>query len=398
MVDEGSVRPRACGECAKAKAKCSLDTASSPETVCDRCSRLKKSCVLQDLAPRKRKRVGSERTSRNHGDTRRSLPITSDESAHSQAWERMPWSTERSRTNDHKGSTTEVPARSKKNTLPSSQDSENATLNDTDDDRLLAHYCANMEPNFPFVLVSRMQMSELKVSSPLVYRTALLAAANRDVDHALAIENDVLKYIAEHVVVQGERTLDTLQGLLILVAFYHFHIRLAKQVTTMMQIAVSVLSDLGLSRPESRRSDFEAQIRDGSLSEAKAALQSRDEMRAYCGCYYLASIVSGFFHKTEPMRSTMELEESCRILEDNPASISDRHAVHLVRLQQFRMKFSTPPSGDRVEATPSFSLASVSSIRALQSELATLKRNAPIMIMTQGVYARNALPHRGCTG
>lgn len=347
MPDEVLTRPRACGECAKAKAKCSLEFDSPDGSTCDRCSRLTKACVVQEPLPRKRKRTKLEIEAANAKITVHLTTPTSNDMVDGRI----------SRTTDR---------------------SESADL------QALSYYRTNIAPHFCFVRFGEDEIANLSSKRPLVCKAAILAAINKDVDAALVLEEVVLRYIANHIIVQGERNLDLLQGLLILLAFYHFNIKIAKQVTTLMQLATSVLADLGLNRHEVKKSSFESQIRDGRLNPPALGAKNHEEMRAYCGCFYLASIMSTFFHKTEPLPTTTALENCCDVLDRSPQHDDDRLAVHLVRFQQLRQRMATVFPYERIPTGPTFSASTVQFIQELFKGLTAIRRATPPTVTTQG--------------
>lgn len=370
MVDETQTRPRACAECAKAKAKCSLDSASAETSICDRCSRLSKKCAPQIFQPRKRRRptkiapVDQTRSSSSAEDVI-SVGVLQD------------------------GNTTNQPDSSVASIPTSQEDAEPSAGSDyrtvSGRCRLIAYYKRNMESNFPFVILPETTpASNLELEKPFTCKTAILAAVNKDVDAALDLEDEILHDIAERVFVQGERNIDLLQGLLILIGFYHYHTRISKQVVTLTQLAVSVLADLGLNRLDPQRSNFEVELRNGKLHPPAYGAKNHEERRAVCGCYYLASIVSGFFHRSDPMKDTPSLEWYCSVLETQPEYQSDQYAVHLVRLQQLRQRITSSILGDRFDGQMNFNEATVAAISSFRSALAECKRSAPVYITNQG--------------
>lgn len=75
--------------------------------------------------------------------------------------------------------------------------------------------------NFPFVALGPEIFAEqLYLEKPLLFRVVMLVAAVNTVSKQKEIKRSISTYIAQHIVVQEERSLDLLQGLLVFIAWY----------------------------------------------------------------------------------------------------------------------------------------------------------------------------------
>ncbi|KAH3983121.1 hypothetical protein HBI56_147650 [Parastagonospora nodorum] len=133
---------------------------------------------------------------------------------------------------------------------------------------------------FPFVTLPKdCSCQELVLHRPVLMLAVLTAASYESSSLQLTLSREFRK-VAMVKILNGEKSLDLLQGLLIFIAWHHHYMDAqAVSVPMLLQMCVGIASDLGLDRiSTSVRSPLHRE--DPSNREAK---------RAYLGCYYLAS-------------------------------------------------------------------------------------------------------------
>ncbi|WPG98008.1 Hypothetical protein R9X50_00079200 [Acrodontium crateriforme] len=217
-----------------------------------------------------------------------------------------------------------------------------------------------MTVHFPFVVIPDGDVATVQQTKPFLLQTAILASMNRDVDGSLRLEESIMRHLSEEVFFNSARSLDLLQGLLVYIAWYHFRFFIGRKMTIMLQLAISIAADLGLTRPPKATDMIELQIKTGSSDAEEAKSRTLEERRAYMGCYYLSSIVEGGFHRRiDPMRSTPHLD-TC------------------LRLQQFRARMAASLGSDIPSLSLDYSQETGKSIKSLQADLANLRRTAPL--------------------
>lgn len=88
-------------------------------------------------------------------------------------------------------------------------------------DALLDRYRRHLAPQFPFVVVPLTTNAEgLRIEKPFVFRAIIVSSAYDDLAHQRELGKEAIKYLSEHMIVRGEKTLDLLQGILILTSWY----------------------------------------------------------------------------------------------------------------------------------------------------------------------------------
>ena len=136
---------------------------------------------------------------------------------------------------------------------------------------------------FPFVPLPKDCFCQDLVQDRPMLMFAVLTVASYDLVHLQLALSRAFRKIVMVKIMNGERNLDMLQGLLVFIAWHHHYMDAqAVSVPMLLQICVGIASDLGLERLSAtarglwRKDDLRA-------SEAK---------RAYMGCYYLASNIA----------------------------------------------------------------------------------------------------------
>lgn len=87
-------------------------------------------------------------------------------------------------------------------------------------DRILALFRDRFIQNFPFlVLDDRMTAKQMYVEKPFLFRVIMLAAAPLPIPRVVKMKRNVLAYLGQHMLVEEERQLDLLQGLLICISW-----------------------------------------------------------------------------------------------------------------------------------------------------------------------------------
>lgn len=154
------------------------------------------------------------------------------------------------------------------------------------DDVLLSIYINQLCPWFPFVIIPPgTTVSQLQSSRPFLFKVIRLVASLRNVRSMWGQRGAIMQYLAEAVFVRSERSLDLLQGILVLLGFCHYHCLVHIQFNNLMQLAISIVGDMDLNRDPGR------QVRSRVLAVEYEAPRGRsnDERRAVVGVWYMSS-------------------------------------------------------------------------------------------------------------
>jgi hypothetical protein len=88
-------------------------------------------------------------------------------------------------------------------------------------DILLSKFHDRLAPKVPFVVIpSHVTAEGLHKENPMVYLTIMLAASYNDQQIQQKLEKLVLEYLTQKAILEGKKSLDLLQGLLICISWF----------------------------------------------------------------------------------------------------------------------------------------------------------------------------------
>jgi len=203
-------------------------------------------------------------------------------------------------------------------------------------DMLLSRYCRLMAPTFPFVLVpAHATAQSLASDHPVMLQAIITVAFYHDYPQQQNLVKQFMKSVGERMFISNEKSLDLLQGILIVTAWYHPHIFNSQQATNMLYMAQALATDLQIGKHPFQCDHFrQAALKHGvaSINPARNPNTLNDH-RALAGLIYLTSLLGCAFKKVESMKFTKYLDEALTALEQAHEHDSDLLLVQLVRLQ-----------------------------------------------------------------
>ena len=170
-------------------------------------------------------------------------------------------------------------------------------------ERLLLSF-RDKAPFFPFVLIpAEATIQSLSKSSPFLLLAILTTAALKDPPLHRQLDHEFRRILSSKVIVEGQKSLDFLQGLLVYIAWYlslrlrlysiliriryPIHSRPKNNQSFMyMNLAISLTVDLGLDRETPVVNNFNAINTQGLVNNG---VFTKAAKRAYLGCYFLSS-------------------------------------------------------------------------------------------------------------
>ncbi|KAJ3474316.1 hypothetical protein NLG97_g9899 [Lecanicillium saksenae] len=403
---EDKAHRKACSPCAKAKVRCTwtrsdVSTSSRKAPICDRCLRLKKVCGAQPpsarAAPVPRTRFGQlEKKVESLLCT-----LQNQERPQSQGQEAItpastikstpsPITTFKNRPNDH---SSDFLAPTQSLLSAEAQVADEALWPPNDQaDTLLAIYTTGLGQVFPFVVPPNIPASELRSTRPFLFKAMITAASyhNRDVQKRRA--RDFTISMTNCMLLEGYKSFDLLQGLLLQVAWYHCHVKRNSQMTNLMQLAVAVMADLGLNKPV-HANDRRKLVYDVTRSTygftSDTQVLSNDERRALLGCYYLSSTASTIYRKIDPLAFSRHMENALEQLLASQERESDVLLYHLVRLQNIVQDITTAIPYDEPCATQSRGMPFVMHVKMLAQSLSKFQVSLPAALQDNDILLMN---------
>lgn len=141
--------------------------------------------------------------------------------------------------------------------------------------------------SFPFVYIpAEATVPSLARTSPFLLLAILTSASIRDLSLYHQINHEFRRVLSSKVIVEGRKSLDYLQGLLVYIAWYPHHVNPKNNQSFMyMNLCISLITDLGLDQDKPITVNFN-EIDTKGLAEGDDF--SKAAKRAYLGCYYLS--------------------------------------------------------------------------------------------------------------
>jgi hypothetical protein len=201
-------------------------------------------------------------------------------------------------------------------------------------DELLARYNV-MTAHFPFVATKRtMDVASLREGSPMLLLATLDVASKPDKELHRKIDIALREELGKRILLDGEKTLDLLQGITMYLAFYHHHFHpISQQLYQLQMMATATAVELGLykyGRP--RQCDAVSQV--PQPLDASQDENSMDDKRTTICCYYLCSSLSLALRRPCSFRYNNFLEDCASQLTARNELPTDKYLIHCIRLQR----------------------------------------------------------------
>ncbi|OJJ50290.1 hypothetical protein ASPZODRAFT_164268 [Penicilliopsis zonata CBS 506.65] len=162
---------------------------------------------------------------------------------------------------------------------------------------LLAVFRA-MSPYFPFVTIPpNATVESLCARRPFLFLAILTVSSAGDPYLQRILNEKFRMLLSSRIIIQGEKSLYHLQGLLVYLAWYPLHLMpMSHQIFKYIQIAIGMLSELNLDEFVTGR------LWPDSSHESEAK-------RACLGCHYLSSAIAVGFRKRNRLKLTQSVKQ-----------------------------------------------------------------------------------------
>ncbi|KFZ20552.1 hypothetical protein V501_00059 [Pseudogymnoascus sp. VKM F-4519 (FW-2642)] len=213
-------------------------------------------------------------------------------------------------------------------------------------------------PNFPFVVIPpNMSLDYFRREKPFLLLSILVISSNSNLQFQDRLETELRETLSRKVIINCEKSLDLLQGLMIYLSRYHYYFQPERQqFYQLSQMMIAMAVDLGITRPDARRSCDPSRFASGdswncsiSASELPSDIEAR---RIFLGCYYLSSCLSTVFRKPNDLRYNDYVEDCYQTLIEANATPSDFLLPYFVRLQRLAEEVNTTFEYDAYEQPP----------------------------------------------
>jgi hypothetical protein len=350
---------KSCMACSRAKCKCMLRTEGGS---CERCHRLRKQCVpMTTVRKRISHKSASSRTAQleeklddlvsilrashqqpGQAGTPAHAAATAIADVYSQQFEAIP-----SRLDSLAAAATGSTSSSgpQQSTTPNPESSTRAHHQsdpplwpDDDEAEISLNKFRDWTRNFPVVYIAPEVTSEtLKQNSPFFWM-CIMNVTTRSLHRQQATWLTIKKEAANRVLIEAERSMDLLLGLLTITAWATLNAGPASKpfITIFLQMAVGIAIDLGVTRSPAEEQYYPKSFKTWGREPPPVKERTLEERRAMLGLWHLSSVFSSFSGKGDPIPWSSHLEESLEVLSvlgQQNEHTNDTILVTLVRLQ-----------------------------------------------------------------
>ncbi|KAI0471797.1 hypothetical protein GGR56DRAFT_92408 [Xylariaceae sp. FL0804] len=340
---------RACTNCAKVKCKC---IPYQDGTGCERCHRLHKECKPSEVVKRRRaKRHGGSRVARVESRLEELVSILLESQRDGPSKEPEAGPDLPARQLDG-GPVTDVPAATVATSTPvlehasagsargteptsTSTDSYAEEPSSSRADEILNKFREETVAFFPCVYIPPEATSEsLRATHPFLWLNIITAtsASPRERD---VLSSRVRAVILQKIVVDREKSLDLLLGLVVFLAWSHLQGKNKRYTTLFAQLVMGLIYDMGLHRAPPVRTHFCPSFKEGDapLLARIRARRTDEERRAVLGAYLLTSTLAYAFRRGDALRWSPHLEGYLASLRQHSAVPQDQCLIALIRMQ-----------------------------------------------------------------
>ncbi|KAK2000926.1 hypothetical protein LX36DRAFT_571305 [Colletotrichum falcatum] len=255
---------------------------------------------------------------------------------------------------------------------------------------ILQTFVDDLQPLYPFVVVPpNMGPAQLAAERPYLWKGIQMTACHLDAAKQVRLGNELLQDIVQAAFTKPAKSLDVLQGLQLLIAWYHYNIN-SYQLTNFLFLARSMCISLGFKdnpiklkrrgkgdcgmcgiSVQTQDDDSKAKPQTGESVSARLEL-----MRAFAGCYYLNTLVFTTNKRPDAFMNTAHLESCCRQIEEAGEYPSDELLVKLFKIQQLAQTISLT-LGAESTSFQSLQLPLTMVVQSFQQQLDIFKSSIP---------------------
>ncbi|KAE8451746.1 hypothetical protein EG329_003203 [Mollisiaceae sp. DMI_Dod_QoI] len=198
-----------------------------------------------------------------------------------------------------------------------------------------------------------------------------MAVSSKSTSQQEVLGNKVRQTIAQEMVVQSEKNIDLLLGLLTFINWSHYHYHNKPFLAIFAQLAMSLVFELQLNKPVPKDMEPLPCVRETRWKSPTP--RTMEERRAVLGCFLVTSIISSFIQKIDALRWTPHMDECLQMLDERKECLNDEILVQQVRLQLIVEKMALSALHKATESTEHTREPPPLYLQNLQSQLQAIK-------------------------
>lgn len=199
------------------------------------------------------------------------------------------------------------------------------------DEVLLSTFMTKLSPNYPFVtLRPGTSLAELRATKPFLFSVIRMVSSVHHTASMRAQYYVIIKHISEQALLRSERSLELLQGILLVLGWYHHHCMMHTQMNNLASLALSLSWDLGICQPPGLLEKTRLLV----LNPEQPPERTHEERRALCGTWYINSAIALAYGKVERPKYNRYIAQCVQELQSAKEFESDLVLVQLMKIQR----------------------------------------------------------------
>ncbi|CAK7235272.1 hypothetical protein SBRCBS47491_009236 [Sporothrix bragantina] len=205
---------------------------------------------------------------------------------------------------------------------------------------------------FPFVHIPPMlSAARLQQTRPLLW-LSIMACSARSAELQTRLCMRLRQQIAEQAIVNHQRSIDLLLGVVGFLGWGMYYLKRDPFMLMYCHMATAIVQDLGIDRdppvPPRQPSTTEThplsciRTHGFAIKLLESPVRTNEERRAVLGAYLVTVIVTLFHRKPTTIPWTEHMDECLRVLDTDPESPLDRLLVYQCRLQRLALDVPGP--------------------------------------------------------
>ncbi|WAO82894.1 Hypothetical protein NCS54_00006800 [Fusarium falciforme] len=214
-----------------------------------------------------------------------------------------------------------------------------------DGQELLRDFCTLKQVHLPFLMLDpEYSAATLRDAKPFLW-LCIVAVSVKSTLKQQQLYGEIRSIIANSMVVELERSLELLQGLLVCIAWGNFQVKRRPFLTLFIQLSTTIIFDLGLNKAPPTISESTSDLR---LHQPwTPSTRTSEERRAVLACYFLSSVISSYLHQADRLCWTSEMSKYLEDLADEGNGTSNLTLLMLVKIRRVLEKAYYSPADGR---------------------------------------------------
>ncbi|KAI0843906.1 hypothetical protein F5Y00DRAFT_249993 [Daldinia vernicosa] len=197
---------------------------------------------------------------------------------------------------------------------------------------------------FPFVYIpSTTTAHQLQQEKPFLW-LCIMAVGSKSTLQQQILGKRIRQTVAQEMIIRSVKSMDLLLGLLAFIGWATYQVQREPFLSLFTQLAVSLVFDLGLTKPVLK--DPDSTLCWNRKYSRPATPRTMEERRAVLSCFLITSIVSSFLQKIDALRWTPHMDDCLQKLSEENECPNDEVLVKQVQLQFIIEKTNQQASHD----------------------------------------------------